>query len=125
VTRSAPSPASSRLTAEDRVVAEKQLRWFTDQGGRVDLSRLPATKAPVTRFFLDDERHIWVDREVSDPDRKTSEFDLFDPEGRYLGPIEMPFWVCPFLLVRGGALYAVVHDELEVEYLAKARIERP
>lgn len=79
-------------------------------------------------FFEDDERNLWVELEpegeaVTDTTRM---FDVFDPEGRYLGPVRMPFVLrrSPEPVVRGDFLYGVVFDELDVPYVVKARIVR-
>src|SRR5690606_34743346 len=81
-------------------------------------SRLPKTKPPVTGFFFeDDERNLWVELE---PEGKavtdtTCTFDVFDPEGRYLGPVRIPFPLrrSPEPVVRAGFLYGVVFGELD------------
>jgi hypothetical protein len=53
--------------------------------------------------------------------------DIFDPEGRYLGRIGLPFMLSmnPPPVFRDGFLYAVTEDELEVPYVVRARIVKP
>lgn len=66
---------------------------------------------------------MWVDR--ADADGKTrSRFDVFDPEGRYLGVVEVPFGLQMFTapIVRGATLYGVTGDEFGVPYLVIARV---
>jgi len=113
------------VTAEDRASIPERLKWFTDQGGRIDLSKIPATKPPVGHFFIDDADHIWVQVTMPDEEDNGRVFDVFDPDGRYLGAVRLPFrlWSAP--VFRGGALYAVTTDELEVPYVVRARIVKP
>ena len=113
------------VTAADREAARENLKWFTDQGGQIDLSRIPATKPPVSSFFLDDAGHIWVAR-VTAPELTGRLYDVFDPEGRFLGALEMPFPLSPFPtpIVRNGELHGVTADELGVQYVVRARIEK-
>lgn len=49
-------------------------------------------------------------------------FDVFDPDGRYLGRVrsEIPL-LCP--LIAGSHLYALTIDELSVQYVVRFRIE--
>ena len=50
-------------------------------------------------------------------------FDLFDPEGRYLGPVTANFASTSYSpLVIGDRFYTVAQDELEIPYLVRARI---
>jgi len=51
---------------------------------------MPANKPPVRRFFLDDERNIWVER-VTTPAQAGSIHVVFDPDGRFLGTVGLPF----------------------------------
>ncbi|HUP52207.1 MAG TPA: 6-bladed beta-propeller [Longimicrobiales bacterium] len=113
------------VTAADRERAREDLAWFTDQGGQIDMSQLPATKAPVDGFFFDDEGHVWVAR-VASPEEEGRLYDVFDPEGRFLGMLTLPFALeeTPVPVIRGGAIYAVTQDELEVPYVVRARIEK-
>ena len=112
-----------RVTQTDLDAVREELKWFTDQGGRIDWSKIPDTKPPVREFFVDDAGHVWVDR--ADADGKTrSRFDVFDPEGRYLGVVEVPFGLQMFTapIVRGATLYGVTGDEFGVPYLVIARV---
>jgi hypothetical protein len=49
--------------------------------------------------------------------------DLFDPDGRYLGEFRLPFRLGFFPpLIIDDQLYAITQDELEVQYVVRARI---
>lgn len=52
----------------------------------------------------------------------SSEWDVFDPEGRYLGVIELP---CSdrALTFAGDRIYGLWEDELDVQYIVAWRIE--
>ena len=54
-------------------------------------------------------------------------FDVFDPDGRYLGRIDFPFALSrsPRPILRGNLIYGVTQDELEVPYLVRARVVGP
>jgi sugar lactone lactonase YvrE len=114
------------VTAADREKAREDLKWFTDQGGQADWSKIPSTKPRAHNFFFDDEGNLWV-AVLSASGEVGWEFDVFDPEGRYLGVVELPFRLprgeAP--IFREGLLYGITQDELEVQYVVVARVERP
>lgn len=114
-----------RVSAEEREQAIEGLEWFTSQGGRIDPSKIPSTRPLAGNFFFDETDHIWV---ITMPAGREGGwvFDIFDPEGRYLGPVELPFRLrpSPIPVFRDGRLYAITEDELEVQYLVVARVER-
>jgi hypothetical protein len=114
------------VTSTDLDEAKEGLEWFIDAGGKVDWSRIPATKPAFEEFVLDDAGYLWVQR-VAAPELDGRLFDVFDPEGRYLGEVRSPFRVqfYPAPIFRDGYLYAVTEDELEVPFVVRARIERP
>lgn len=114
------------VTDADREQARENLRWFTNQGGQIDLSRLPRTKAPVRSFFQADDGHIWVAR-VTNAEESGRVHDVFDPEGRFLTAVRLPFPLSssPQPVVRDGVLHGVTQDDLEVQYVVRARVVRP
>lgn len=114
------------VTAADRDLAREELEWFTRQGGSVDWSRIPDVKPLVRGFFIDDEQHVWVQR-ADNTEADESRFDIFDPYGRYLGPLSVPFPVAdfPIPVVRSNRLYAVTENDLDVPVVAVARIVKP
>ncbi len=88
-------------------------------------SRLPRTKPPVTGlFFQDDERNVWVEQQPDAVTDRLRVFDVFDREGRYLGVVRLPFSLRrhPSPIVRGGLLYGLALDQLDVQYIVTARI---
>ena len=118
------------VTDEEREQAVERLEWFTSQGGQIDRSKFPGSKPSTVSFFLDDDRNIWVERQVpaADEDDVGRLFDLFDDEGRYLGMLRLPFdlhYSIPAPIVRDGVLYGATYDEIGVLYVVRARIVKP
>lgn len=114
------------VTEEDRARAREDMKWFTDQGGRADFSKIPATKPAARNLHFDDEGNVWVDVVTATED-ESSVFDVFDREGRYLGQVRMPFRLStsPRPIFRDGLLYGTVTDDLDVPYVVRARIVKP
>jgi len=118
--------ASLPVTEADMDAARERLDRFIKNGGKVDWSKIPDTKPATEDFFLDDEGNIWVEPVTTQEDRGRV-FDVFDPAGRFLGSLRLPFALTmnPPPLVRGALLYGVSEDELEVPYVVRARIVKP
>ncbi|MGH7500804.1 MAG: hypothetical protein ACREL7_03515 [Longimicrobiales bacterium] len=82
------------------------------------------------------ENTMWVQRvrtateaaasgESFDPqqgDSGSRVWDVFDAEGRYLGPLEMPARFQP-LHVTGNTIYGVGRDDVDVQYVVKLRLD--
>lgn len=115
------------VTAEEKDSAVARLKWFTDQGGRVDRGRIPDTKPAVQSFFVADDGHLWVNATRADTAQANRVFEIFDPEGRYLGRLHLPFALLtsPLPLIGADRIVAVTQDELGVPYLVRARIVKP
>ena len=64
---------------------------------------------------------------VTDQGVEDQPFDVFNPTGQYLGTVVAPFRLqaSPSPFVRDGALYGVIRDELDVQFVVRARIVRP
>ena len=74
----------------------------------------PATGAgrgPASNILIPPAR--WRERPV---------FDVFEPNGRFLGTVELPIRA-RFMEARGDHVWAVDRDELGVEYVVRYRIE--
>ena len=110
------------VTADDREAAVEELSWFTDQGGRVDPSRIPDTKPAAWSLFVDDADHVWVDRVSSNPGGQ--DFDVFDPTGRLLGRVTLPWPLGGVRRVVGDRIYGVTSDDLGVQYIVRGTIHR-
>ncbi|MGD2152629.1 MAG: hypothetical protein PVG79_05125, partial [Gemmatimonadales bacterium] len=57
--------------------------------------------------------------------REPVAFDVFEPNGRYLGMVRAPrgFSTYPTPVIRGDTVWAVVRDELDVPYITRSHIE--
>ena len=51
------------------------------------------------------------------------DYDLFDPDGRFLGRVQLPVPMNAVRRVVGDHIYGVTQDELGVPYVIRARIE--
>lgn len=112
------------VTAADMDAAREELEWFVSQGGKIDLAKLPSRKPAAKRFFVDGDGNLWVTRIVAEREDEDRIIDVFDPEGRFLGTVTLPFRPAssPAPLIRGSTLWAVTLDELEVPYVVRARL---
>jgi hypothetical protein len=115
------------VTGEDVDSAVAGLEWFTSQGGKVDRSRIPGVKPALRDFVMAGDGHVWVAVTTRDRADEGYLFDVFDPEGRYLGLLRLPFRLAtyPRPVIRDGIVVGVTEDELEVPFVVRARIERP
>lgn len=113
------------VTSEDKDSAIARLEWFTKQGVEIDRSQIPDVRPAFDGFFLDDAGYLWVDP-VTPRGEQGYVFDVFDPEGRYLGMarsrVKVSMWPPP--VVRSDRLYAVTLDEDGIPFVARARIAR-
>jgi hypothetical protein len=112
------------VTEADRQAGMERLQNFIDRGGTVDVNRIPSTKPAFRGLAIDEQGYLWV-RPTAEAGEEDHLFDIFDPEGRYLGKLRSPFPVSPAapLLMRGNTIVAVTQDELGVGYVVRARIE--
>ena len=112
------------VTAADRREFEESAKWFTRQGGKIDWSKVPETKPAVVSFFCDDEGNLWVEQRAENSEDEGYLFDIFDPEGRYLGTLRLPFSLqgSRATIVRNGILYGKTTDELGAPVLVRARV---
>jgi sugar lactone lactonase YvrE len=109
---------------------------------------VPDTKPPFRELFLSWEGNLWVvlSQEgvptMSEAEARESElasrraplrfeeppaFDVFAPDGRYLGHVKVPegFDIEPEPIVRGDYVWAVMRDELDVASVVRFRIVHP
>jgi hypothetical protein len=87
---------------------------------------VPAQKPAFQTFLVDDGGHLWVEpsRPADDPRRR---FLNFAPDGGYLGPVEVNRGLAASQVLpvfRSDDLYAVVADDLGVDYVVRFRVAR-
>lgn len=134
--------------AEERRLA--QIARFRRQYGswKWNGPSIPETKPPFREMFASREGDIWVllsqpGRPVlSEEDARQEEarsgrrpyrfrefaaFDVFAPDGRYLGYVRVPdtFRTDPQPVVRGDHVWAVTRDELDVATVVRFRVSHP
>jgi sugar lactone lactonase YvrE len=113
------------LTPEQRDSARLAVRELKRHArGDVDLE-VPDEQPIFDRMIVDDRDHLWVQLSPK-PDATTTTFDVFDPEGVYLGAVETPYrvaWPYATPVVRGGRIAFVTKDELDVPYVVVLGIE--
>jgi hypothetical protein len=54
--------------------------------------------------------------------RSPEHYDVFEPDGKYVGQFAVPHAVRRLTFVRGDQVWAIVRDEFDVDYLKKYRI---
>jgi hypothetical protein len=111
------------VTSAERQEAIDNLEWFVQQGGRVDESRIPGTKPILQRFSVDPDGYLWV--LVTPRDGDQHPFDIFDPDGRYLGRVDSPVAFQPWPIFQVDAVHGLHTDELGVQQIVRARLWRP
>jgi hypothetical protein len=114
-------PVSEAEMAE----AIEGLGWFTQQGGQIDVSKIPSEKPIANSFFIDQSGFVWVTRDEGEEASRA--FEVFNPAGQYLGTVVAPFrlQVSPAPIIKDDFLYGVVRDDFQVPYLIRARMTRP
>lgn len=114
------------VTSADIDSAIVGLDWFVRQGGRIDRSRFPRERPAISSFCLDDESRLWVVPFVASENMGRL-IDVFEPSGRYLGRLRLPFRLAPdpIPVFRHGAIFAVTLDKFQVPYVVRAEIEKP
>ncbi len=97
---------------------------FRAMGGELDLTRIPRAKPFFSHINVDPDGYLWLTVPAG-PSQAV--FAVVDPDGRYLGRVKLEgVNLDPFIppVVRGGRLYLVERDELDVPRVSRFRIER-
>jgi len=139
-----PVSADEKAAAEERVIA--QMRRL-DPAWRWNGPPMPDHKPFIAALIVGQDGRIWVrrsapgekipDAELDEPRpatngitippvryREPMSFDVFEPDGRYLGAVSAPrgFMLNPIPVLRGDRVWAVVHDDLGVNRIQRFRI---
>ncbi len=126
VVERAHRPVAVSAAERDSVVAslEEWSRPGPGAGGRVsgplDYGRIPAVKPAFRGVVVDDRGHLWVAATAAGA---ADRWDVFDPEGRYLGAVAMQLDPFPLPRIRGGTVVGVRRDELDVPRVVVYRLE--
>jgi len=120
-----PEQLSEREKIEALEAMRARMGRMGGAGGVPDLSDLPDRKPILEQLWLDSGGSLWVMRTGREKYRYSSA-DVFAPSGDYLGQVELPFTIRtpPRPVFRDGQIYAVTEDELGVQRIIRARVER-
>ncbi|UCD24507.1 MAG: hypothetical protein JSW51_00895 [Gemmatimonadota bacterium] len=124
IRRPVPNPVLEQALADEyhERLAERQSRMSPSFRQLSRQAELPDTKPAYSRILVDPGNNLWV-AEYPSHDAEQSLWNVFDPEGRWLGTVETPY---------GGYIYQIGEDfllgvwvdELGVEQVRLYRIER-
>lgn len=121
--RRVPRPVTA--TVKDSVIAALEARFSTwPTPPRLDYSKIPETEPPTYGLSLDDLGRLWV--RLSSPEADTTAYDIFARSGEHLETLVVHARVdehVPPSLAEDN-LWVVVRDELDVQYVVRARQER-
>lgn len=117
-----PEPVTR--TERDSAMAELRdgLAERVSSPPRLDAARVPATKPPLYGVALDDRDRLWV--RLTEPVADSTVYDVFGSDGGYAETVRLPFRIDPYVppVVRGDTIWAVVTDEVDVQYVVRARL---
>jgi hypothetical protein len=107
-------------SAEGAAAIEHLRRQFAEGVLEADPNDVPAHMPLWSSFFVDHTGRLWVERYVP-PDEIVAggarQWEIYDPDGRYLGVVHLPIMNRPTPAVRGNRIAGVVRDALDVEYV--------
>lgn len=109
------------VTNAERDTAISRMSWFTNQGGRMDASKIPSRKPAFSRIDIAPDGHLWI-AATQGRDPVGTVFDIFDPDGRYLGEVRSPTTLRG-LRFHDGRVFALATDSFGVTYVVRLRIE--
>jgi hypothetical protein len=114
------------VTGAEKDTAVARMAWFTSQGGRVDRGRLPDVKPAVQGLLVAEDGYLWINPVQADTGMQRRVFEIFDPEGRFLGELRLPFalMLSPAPVLRRDRIIGMTEDADGVPYIVRARIER-
>ncbi|HYW07627.1 MAG TPA: 6-bladed beta-propeller, partial [Longimicrobium sp.] len=110
------------VTAKDRDGMIQHYEGFIQQGGKIDVSRIPDHQPALNRFFFDDTGNLWVNAVLGRSEPRGH--DVFDPSGTYLGRVKMPVRAA-IKTIQGDRVAAVATDSLDVQSVVLLRIVKP
>jgi hypothetical protein len=82
---------------------------------------MPAHQPAIARLVMDDAGRLWAGRTATEGAAST--YDLFRPDGEYVGAVAFGFHPAPSIpiRVRHGRVYAVVRDSLDIPSVVRTR----
>ncbi|UCG88707.1 MAG: 6-bladed beta-propeller [Gemmatimonadota bacterium] len=137
-----PTPVTERDKEMMWEVIEQQIRDAVPPDNFVEFMQQARQTITFAEFFpafvsmsIGPNGSIWVQHlrppaEVTEEELETydmqqdigsRDWDVFDPDGRYLGVVTMPPRFTPRIIL-GGKIYGVWRDDLDVQYAVRLRI---
>lgn len=132
-----PVEVSAAERRDQRAFLEQSIPQGARHGA---ITEIPRVKPRIRGAVVDEEGRIWVwvsmpsERYdpplVSSPDgrmrpdvpwREPNVWDVFQPEGTYIGRVRMPYGVFPYVM-RGDHVWGRWHDESDVPFVTRYRI---
>lgn len=121
---------------KERAEWETLIDWWQERRPNFDLHYPPAHKLPFTEIQVADDGRIWVklstvavQEEVEAPPegsdeppqtwREPAAYDVFEPDGTYLGRVDLPVDVAGAFFVQGDTVWTVRRGEFDEEYVVK------
>jgi hypothetical protein len=133
------------LAPEERAEWEARNDWIRRTQGQylsAEIPPVPARKPPYRGLYIGERGRIWVWRytvaekmspaEVREPDpnrpppltwREPIVFDVFEPDGTYLGEVHLPPRTNA-MVFRGDTIWGVRRGELDEEYVVRLVVTR-
>ena len=112
------------VSADERRDAVESLSRFVERGGRVDESRIPITKPPISSFHISRDGHFWVAPSL-DANAQGTILREFDAAGNELRSIELPRRILayPQPAFRESTIIAASEDEFGIQSIGVFRID--
>ncbi len=110
----------------DRDAVRERFARFGEQATNAIIARMPEVKPAFETFVIDRPGYLWViQTSATQQDRSVRDvtFDIFDPEGRYLGAVAVDVGRYPPPRIIGDHLVGVVRDEFDTPFVVLYRIE--
>ena len=114
----AQTPLTEDHAAEVKAWAEERYA----EGWEQDDDALPNTYPAFSSVIEAEDGHLWVQRSTVPWE---SEFDVFDPDGRYLGAITSNLSTLTHPFIGSSYVIGVSVDSLDVQYVEVYRVIRP
>lgn len=118
-TRREPVPVTA--TERDSVINAVREALLDRGGADQDWSKIPDVKPAIAGLFLAEDGRLWVRAETADT---LITYDVYERDGRHAGTTVTSLRIYPYLapIVRGDRFWAVVTDDLDVQYVVRARL---
>ncbi len=130
------------FTPEERAEWQAVFDWFRENNYPVEIGAVPDRKLPYGYFLAGERGRVWVRRHVQarkdelvEPPSEESNrrpaiswvepavYDVFEPDGTYLGEVRFPWRTSP-LVVRGDTAWGVRRGEFDEQYIVRLVMPR-